>query len=355
MADMSRGVAPMTFDDATRQNFFPLSSQPYSSGGTLSIILPNSGLAARLWLQFTGTQTNAGVPSLTATGPYSLIKRLTVRVNSGVTIIDATGYGLSLLQYIIDDFLGFETNLPQAPGNTAPARANAVNYATANSTAFNFVLPVPLAWNYRDDIGLVLLQNTRAQVTVQIIWNTPTGADLTFPYTGGTTVAITGSLTPYLEFFTLPERPELFPDLLIMHKVTEYLQTISSTGDQSVTLQRGNTFTKIIHYLYLNGVLSVADLTRGYLRYDQTVRPYEITWPAKQIEQLIYYNRWLPDGVWVWDLAWQGQAGMGYFRDTIDSEAVSELTSVLNISTVPSGLSQLNTVTEELIHLEPAA
>jgi hypothetical protein len=346
----------MTFDDATRQNFFPLSTQAYSPGGTTNFLLPTSGLGARLWLQFQGTQTNAGVPTTTVTGPYSIIKRLTVRVNSGVTIIDATGYGLSLLAEVTGQLIGSEANIQACAGSTASGQANAYNYAAATASAFNFMLPVPLCWNYRDDIGLVLLQNTRAQVAVQILWNTATGADLTFPYTGGTTVAITGTLTPFLEFFTLPETAALFPDLLIMHKVTEYVQSITSTGDQYVTLQRGNTFTKILHYLYLNGVTTnPTDITRGILRYDQTVRPYELTWATKQIQQLIHYEKWLPNDVWVWDLAWQGIPGMGYFRDTIDSEAVSELTSIINIGPTPTGLSQLNTVTEELIHLEPAA
>src|SRR5437879_1890931 len=101
---------PMTFDDATRQNVVPLSSISYSSGGTSTFILPTTGLGARLWLQFVGTLTNTGTLVVTPTGPYSIIKRLTVRVNSGVTIIDCTGYGLALLAACTGQLLGWESN-----------------------------------------------------------------------------------------------------------------------------------------------------------------------------------------------------------------------------------------------------
>src|SRR5579885_1067384 len=131
---------PLTFDDVTRQNIVPLTSQPYSSGGVSTFSLPTSGLGARLYLPFAGTLTNGGVPTVTATGPYSIFKRITIRMNSGVALFDCSGYGTYLLMITSD--AGFDPSQTGMvnQGSAAGDRSTLFNYPTANNGAINFVL-----------------------------------------------------------------------------------------------------------------------------------------------------------------------------------------------------------------------
>lgn len=349
MPDMtSSQLPPLTFDDATRQNIVPLSSFSYSPGGTVVFSLPTSGLGARLYLACTGTVTNT--PTLTTTGPWSLIARITVKANNGVAILDVSGYGLYLL--MITSNPTFDPgSFPLTQGSTAGNRNTLFNFTNA---VINFALEIPLAWNRRDDIGLVMLQNQRAQVTVQIVFAAAAGAATPIqsgPYIGATAV-VTATFAPFLEFFTLPTSPSLFPNLLILCSRLETTQAIAASGDQLVTLNRGNTYSKLIHWCVNNNVLDTTDFTRQTLRYDQNVRPYEITLQTLLLLQEMWYRRVLPDGTFMWDLEWQGAPGLGYFRDTIDSEAVSELTSILNFGVSPTSPANINTIAEQLVHLE---
>ena len=276
----------MTFLEATRQNIVPLpaGAQAFTSGQPVSSTLPRAGYGARVFIHTNGTMTitpGTGSASLSSTGPFSLFSRVGILVNAATDILSLSGYGASLLDRVIPDADGTPF-LDTAPG---PARAynNTLFQAGVSSGAntWDFNLILPIAINFQDPIGLLLLQSPETTAELRLTWNVEGGVNTNWPnnpvtLVGNATSVFAGNAFVDVEFYEVPARPEDRPDIRFLHTLTESRMALTSAGDNFVPLPRGNTYLRLLHNLIVNGALDTVDLNKLEISWNQTTKPYNI-------------------------------------------------------------------------------
>lgn len=360
----------MPFARATRQNFLPAAVHNYAAGQTTYTQLPKVGLLRRLFLLFAGTQTitlGGGTAVLGQEAPFSLIQRLRIVANGNTTIFDTAGYG-AMIQSLFSafGFSGYGSRPVIPDGATVPGPAStgfsALNYAAAVSAGANnwrFAIEVPfgISDDWRPPQGLILAAAPDTTLSLEVTWGATlysTVAARTVPVlvTGAAVAALTAAtLTPIVEFFTIPADPADYPDLRRVHTWTEIgPQNIAANADQDIVVGRGNTIMRLVHIVHTNTLPDSANVTRRVLRYNQNETPYATTLQADAVIQRKRYIRDLPDGVYAWDL-WNS----GTPRDAINTLNLNELISTLTISGATiAGVSDIRTLVEQLITLTGA-
>lgn len=359
----------MAFNQATRQNFMPGPVLTYAAGQTTYSNLPKVGLLKRILLLVTGTATitvGGGAATLGTEGPFNLISRIRLVANGNTALFDCSGWGAMIASlFSAYGFSGYGGR-PVIPDTaTVPGVANSVfsaaNYAAgvangANTWNFALEIPLGLADDWRDPVGLILAAAPDTQLTLEVTWASSFGAAAARSVPVSTTVDATatfaGTATPYVEFFTIPASAADYPDLRRIHVWTEVgPQTITANGDQDVVLQRGNTLQRIIHGVWTNTAPDGTNVSGRQLRFNSNEIPYQSSRQLDAVLQRKRYVRDLPTGWYVWDL-WNS----GTPRDAINTLNLNEITSRLTLAgATVSGTSDIRTLTEQLITLTGAA
>lgn len=357
----------MPFNRATRQNFLPAPVATFAVGQTSFVPIPKVGLIKRIIALVTATVTLSGAGStLGPEGPWSLITRLRLTANGNTALFDMSGFGAMISSlFSAQGFSGFGSRpiVPDSatvPGPTSTAMS-AANYAAgvaSGANTWNFALEIPLALadDWRDPIGLILAAAPDTVLQLEVTWcATPiaTATSRTSPITHATnTVTVTGTLTPIVEFFTIPASQADYPDLRRIHTWTEGgPQTITANGDQDVTLQRGNTLMRVVHSVWTNTAADGTNVTSRQLRFNANEIPYQLPRQADAVLQRKRYVRDLPDGIYLWDL-WN----TGTPRDAINTLNLNEIVSRISLSGATiAGTSDIRTFTEQLIQLTGVA
>lgn len=359
----------MSFLRATRQNFLPAPTITYAQGQTGYSNLPKVGLLRRIFLMFSGTMTitlGGGTAVLGAEAPFSLISRIRLVANGNTALFDTSGYG-AMIQSLFSayGFSGFggRPRIPDsatAPGPTASGFA-ALNYAAgvnagANTWRFTIEIPLGLADDWREPQGLILAAAPDTTLGLEVsfgatLYSTTASRTTPVTVTGAAVAALIGTITPVVEFFTIPANQADYPDLRRIHTWTEVgPQTITANGDQQVIVGRGNTVMRIVHIVHTNSAADATNVTRRTLSYNQNEVPYSTTLQFDAVLQRQRYVRDLPDGVYVWDL-WNS----GTPRDAINTLNLNELISTLTLSGATiSGTSDIRTLIEQIITLTGA-
>lgn len=345
------------FIDNTRQNFTELPAQTYIKGGRLYFKLPSVGLLSRLFLTVKGTMTvtnGTGSTTLSDRLGVNLIKRIKVIANSGTAIYDVSGYGTYLINSIQR-----KNEIPNMSPN--PSGYNDLVYNTPIENGDNdwvFTLEVPIAINEKDPIGLILLQNDATQITLEVEFNDEYGANnIISPIvaTGNAVTSFVGNVSCMMEYFTVPREKENYPSLNVLHQWLEQYESITSAGEFTKQLQRGNTYMRLMHYLTLGNALNTESIDKLKIVYNQSETPYTLDATHQLYLQRMRYGQDLQKGTFVHD--WymsNGLVGLGNSRDFINSANVTEFQSIFNIASgtaVPAGQSFVNTLTEQLIKL----
>lgn len=348
----------MSFISATRQNFGTVPSQTYTAGQRITFRLPRVGLLSRLFLTFKGTNTvtdGTGAAAVSQFTAYNLIKRIRVLANTGAAIFDVSGYGAYLINRvnnrhsILTDSL-FDQTVDDGV-YTAPSAAGA--------NVLKFGLEIPVAINPRDPVGLINLQNNTTDVTVEIDFNSEYGTadngSVAFLTTGTATAVISAaSMGLAFEYFTIPRNKEDLPALNVAHQYLEESMSFASTGEQVVSLQRGNTYVQLLHYLICANALSDA-IDSLTIKYNQSETPYYVPAQVQKMLQRQRYGSDLPKGTFIHD--WymsNGLPNLGNTRDFINSANVTEFQSIVNVTggtTVTAGQTSLKTIKRQLIQL----
>lgn len=355
---------------STRQNFLAAPVITYAAGQTVSSALPKVGLLRRIILLFAGTMTitlNAGTAAIGQEAPFSLINRVRLVANGNTSIFDTSGWGgmiASLFSAYGFSGYGGRPIVPDsatAPGPAATGFA-ALNYAAgvnagANTWRFALEIPLGLADDWRPPQGLILAAAPDTSLTLDVTFGATlyaAAASRTTPVTitGGAVAALTGAtITPLVEFFTIPANPGDYPDLRRVHTWTETgPQNIAANGDQQVVIGRGNTVMRIVHLVHTNTAADATNVTRRTLSYNQNEVPYATTLQGDAVIQRKRYVRDLPDGTYVWDL-WNS----GTPRDAVNTLNLNELISTLTVSGATiAGTSDIRTLIEQIITLSGA-
>lgn len=346
----------MSFQDATRQNRRSIGTIAFNGGQRASLDLPQTGILANLIVRVAGTLTitnGTGGATLNAVEmgkPYGLIDRLHLTANSGTEIVNVTGKGL-YLRNLIDknNYLDLAASvLPEAvTGNPV------YQFGTAAGTnTVEFTLKIPVAVNERDTLGMILLQNKETLLTLALDWANP--ANL-FALTGTATVAFTGNAYVTMEYFSVPLSDKEYPDLSVAHTLLEDQVAVPGTGDVLYTVPRGNIYQRIMHRVVLNAApAGFDDVNTLTLQYNQSEQPYKLMGHDQLAIQRNRYKRDLPKGVYVWDFAYQGDPGYGGARDLVNSRAITDFLSIVNIAsgaTLGTNNNFIYTVREQLVPL----
>jgi hypothetical protein len=357
----------MPFNRATRQNFLAAPAMAHAAGQTAFSILPKVGLLKRILAVFEGTITMAtATAALGPEGPWSIIQRIRLTANGNTALFDCSGYGAMIASlFSANGFSGYGSRpkIPDSatvPGPAATAFA-AANFAAggavgANTWRFAIEIPLALADDWRDPVGLILAAAPDTQLQLEVTWaattltTTANRASPLFSATGTVTVAAT--LTPFVEFFTIPASPSDYPDLRRIHTWSEQgPQSITANGDQDVVLQRGNTLQRVAHLVWTNTAADGTNVSSRELRFNTNEIPYKVSRTLDAVLQRSRYVRDLPDGVYVWDL-WN----TGTPRDAINTLNLNEITSRMTLAGATiAGTSDIRTLTEQLIQLTGAA
>lgn len=360
----------MPFNRATRQNFLQAPVLTYAAGQTVFSRLPPVGLLKRIVLLFAGTMTitlGGGTAVLGAEAPFSLISRLRLTANGNTALFDTGGYGALLASlFSAYGFSGFGGR-PRIPDGTAPGpEADAISDivylaevdAGANDWRFGLEIPLGLADDWREPIGLILAAAPDTVLQLEVTWGATvysTGASRNIPVltTGAATAALTNAtLTPFVEFFTIPALQADYPDLRRLHTWQEIgPQTIAAAGPQQVVMPRGNTLQRIVHNVWTNSAADGTNVTNLELIFNQNEVPINVSRQMLAYMQRERYVRDLPDGVYVHDL-WN----TGTPRDAVNTLNLNEVTSQVTIGSgaTIAGTSDIRTLIEQTILLTGA-
>lgn len=358
----------MAFNASTRQNIIPAPVLAYTAGQTAYSVVPKVGLLKRVILLFTGTMTvtlNGGTAALGAEAPFSLVQRLRLTANGNTALFDMTGWGAMIASLFAAYGYGGIGGRPRIPDSaTVPGPAatafSAANYAAgvsagANTWAFGLEIPLGLADDWRDPVGLILAAAPDTVLQIEATWGATlysTTAARTVPVTvtGAAVAALTAAtLTPFVEFFTIPRLAADYPALNRIHTWSELgPQVIAAAGDQQIAIPRGNTAARIIHDVYTNTAADGTNVSALKLEFNQNEIPYNMSRQLLAYLQRQRYVRDLPDGLYVHDL-WNSDAP----RDAINTLLLNDLTSVVTIGTgaTIAGTSDIRTYLEQIILL----
>ncbi len=236
--------------DFTRRKRVTLGAQTKPTGGGQTVVQLNpTGLLAGVHLAISVTVT--GTPdAANALGICSAIRNVRLTTNNSVDIYNSSGAGYT---YGVNEMLDSEYFV----GMTSTYNQGASAVAAG---PFRLDMYIPVQMNFRDPIGLFLLQNREINVNLVIDWEADTVV------TGGATATYTGSCVPRVVYFTVPPDPRLMPDLSLVHQITEETRVVSGSGDYTYEPTPGQIYLAIAYGAYW--AQSAAD---GFNRFQEVV------------------------------------------------------------------------------------
>lgn len=321
---------PGGFGVNTRRKILPLQStitRPVGGGTFGPLTLPKTGLLARMFLALRGSVAGT-LSAQNALGMASIITRTRLQANSGIDLFNVSGAGY---HYLLRNMLESEYIDPLGQSNATSA---------VSATTYNLDEIIPVALNMRDTTGLIMLQNEQTIVNLFIDYL----ADASVA-TGATVTLTTGDL--YLEVFTVPPQSQDWPPLNLLHQILEDQQTPGGTGDFPYYWPRGNTYLQVLHGLGI-GASGADNFTKYAVRINQSDYLQSTAIDYLDMEYRLHTGRARNAGGIFVDLL--GSSGLGCYgltRDMFNSALVTDLASVITVSTV----STLYSVRRQLVVL----
>jgi hypothetical protein len=320
----------MTFSMATRRKFNQIGTKTKGATNPLSWDIPKTGLLGGIYLAI--RMNVAGTLSApNALGLASIIRRIRVITNGGIDLVNISGpQYFYLFADQIDDY------------RNILAGSDARSAVTTGDYNLDVFLPITL--NSRDDLGLFMLQNEQTLVQLEVEFETDSVVA-----TGAT---VTGTVTPAVEYFTLPLNREDWPPLNVVQQILGDERTLSAAGDHDYHWPRGNTYVSVLHGFDLATGATSDAWSRARVLINQSDTLVEYTPELLDLEVAKYRGRVRYPGTIPVDLA--GTSGLGNYgssRDMLYSARVTELLTRVTVT----GAGVLSTVRRQLVALgEPA-
>lgn len=333
-------LQPFRWNTRERIKKIGVIAYPTGGGDGIALTMPSIGMLTRLYLVFDGTLTFSSAGTYANYGIWGLIKRVKLQLNNAAQdLVDVSGFGLYLLNATsrkvnkVDDTAGLDTNLYAAPTTTGTGR---------------FVLEVPVnqSEGMNFEAGMINLQAPEVQCTLNLTFTAAPTTDIATNIT-----AVTGNVAVYAKFFEVPDPTRVMIPPVVLHKIVEQQQPISTVGDIIYTIPRAGKMSKLIQILNLNGARSDSyDGVKLRLQQSDTVDDREKL--LVKMEHRLKYGTTLPTGVIVSDWS-QGYAicEEGDARDWFDTERVTTTEAVVTVSsgaTLGSGNNTLVNIREFL-------
>lgn len=318
----------------TRRKAVPLNTitKP-TGGGSVSIELPKTGLLSAIYCQATFT-VSGSLSNPNALGFASIIKRVQLVMNSGLTLFDVSGAGLF---WLLGDLLSDQIQ-PRFSYGVGRSPVTALS-----NQVLDFIIPV--AFNNRDPWGLIMLQNEGTIVRLIVDFESDT--------TVATGATVTCTINPSMVVFEVPSDIRDFPPLNVAHKVQEDTFSLTVTGDNDYNVPRGDTLMQMAHLvvgttvttwsLRLQQSNEIERLTAGQMRMrfnDLTGRDMNMTGTALT---------GAGDRRGFWDFA--ASDGLGSYGSERDAINTDILTSIVSRVTT-AGTGTLYTLRRTLVPLQ---
>lgn len=319
----------MAFPQATRRKFNQIGSKDKGSANPLSWDIPKTGLLAGVYLSIRGAVAGS-LSAPNALGFSSIIRRVRLVTNGGIDLVNITGP--QYFHLLADQFEDYRDVLAGTSGRTA-----------VTATTFNLDMYLPTVLNSRDDIGLFMLQNEQTLVQLEVEFETDSVVA-----TGAT---VTATVTPAVEYFTVPLRREDWPPLNIVQQILGDERILSGAGAHDYHWPRGNTYVSIMHGFGM-AAAGADNWTNARVFINQSDTLIEYTPSLLDLEYAKSHGRARRAGVIPVDLA--GTSGLGNFGSSRDMLYSARVTELLSRLTVTAG-GTLYTVRRQLVALgEPA-
>jgi hypothetical protein len=175
------------------------------------------------------------------------------------------------------------------------------------------------------EAGLINLQSPQIRLTVE-----PTFCNITDVAPLAT--AITGNLFVYYEYYELPDPTRSSYPALNLVRTIEDQQSINGTGPNIYTVPRQGTLLHLVHYMRLNNARSES-YDSAQIRFNFSTFPYQVDHNIMRLRNRELIGRDFPTGAYVHDF-WHAteDVSAGDNRDVIDTEKLSTLESIINVS-----------------------
>lgn len=289
-----------------------------------TIILPQVGMLARVWLTIEGTITQSAAGTVNPLGYSSLISRVRVTTNQGsASLVDVSGLGLEII------------NRSLAP-QTLPVQNTYANAGAANAVKYKLCVPINANMRKQFEMGLINLQAPEVRVNLDVVFN---------PISTFVTLVTANALTAYVmyEYFDIPDpKRYALPPRTLVRTLEDAPQTIVATGDQVYQIPRLGTMFDYHAAVILNGNYcnGLTDIDNFAWRYNFSDTQYDMPSRFQEVWEAEAYNEnaatFLKSGVISLPLWNAGDTYLngGDFRDAIDTE---ENTTTQAIITINSG------------------
>lgn len=340
----------MNFNDNTSLYKSPVEQQSGTENGTNTFKYEATKLLAKTYLLISATCTITHASSTPATphedGAWNFIKKISLISHKGFRPFDISGKMVKLLNYAN---LGHEEFTP----STSDGRKKVVQGVSSSSggtaNVVKLLVELPNCINDRDLAGLILLQNDKINLTLEV---TLGNVNDLFPAAGGFTYALSAiTLNVYTDLFDIPQNLDFYPiDLLRVVKLNHEFDQAVILGDNLIKLTTGNTFRKIFLQFFTSAGVRAADSTLSdfYLilagsNYKYQISPYLL---AMQNSQAGYE---LPYGTFIIDFcSGQGLRNLAGRRDLVNTDNLGEM----NIRVASSAAGSVRVMTETLTTMQ---
>jgi hypothetical protein len=355
---MPPSQAPLPFKMSTVRNYQQLPDINVAAFGEYDRVnCQQVGFLAGLDIYVFGTITAGTSPSGnwdTNYFPWSILKRVQLSLNTGIPILDCSGYSLFLINSLM--------HRNQQPWNSPPAsggfnnsgtkgprtgRVIAPSGAIAGANKFGFHLHVPVALDDALSGGLIQLQNQAYVATLNLTFAQP--ADLVAAGASlGTGPTISATVRTTQTHFSLPEDPRSYPNLQYVHQWLQQDVPWSATGDQLYQPPLGGVISRVIVDVQNNAApqdfFSVAsdptspNFGNLTVQFAGSQRPEVLDYRARLQQQYEQYGFDLPNGVLVHDFSLgSGSLELGWDgRDAYDTGVLTEFSLMTNITATPT-------------------
>jgi hypothetical protein len=314
------------FDANTRQKIVQLPTLTKGLGSnTQQTQLPKTGILAGIYLQISATVAG-GLSAPNAAGASSIVRRVRLFVNSGITLIDISGPGYG---YLLNESLESEYFL---------AQGQYTGRSAVTPTSFDLSMYLPISVNLRDAIGAFMLQNEQTIVTLAI--------DFEQDATVATGATVTATVKPYLILFTVPVNQADWPPFNVVHQILEDQQAVGA-GQVTYPWPRGNTYLSLSHGLGI-GAAGSDGFTQVAIRLNQSDYLQNTDAAYLDVQHRLFRGRARPAGAAIFDfLASSGTGNYGKTRDVVNSARVTDISTVLT----SSGANTLYSLRRQLVVL----
>lgn len=356
-----------SFRKNTRSRLKNVTSVPVSLNNTQTVFLPQIGLLSMIYVIVAATfqdtgGTAGGNPGLF--GPWNLLKRIRVNTNLGAaTLVDVSGYGAFVNAQSLDRRLLWNTAL------SGVTRDPFYQYTTGTVTQnrvypLSFCLPIPIAVNRGPNfaLGLINLQAPQIQVSVDLVFGAL--SDIT---DSADAITVGGSVFIAYQYWEIPPpmRNVALPANVLVRTLEQRLP-YANTGELTYVVPRMGRLLTCYHTVSANGALvpgggtqyfpnvtaavaPVAGVDYMRLLLNQTDEVARKDYMVERVEnRLQYSDTELPAGTHGWNLFQaMGEPRRGDFRDALDTQAISEIDSIIAVNsgvTLGSGNNYIDTV-----------